>query len=137
MASFLFNIILWTLAIYGLFELVKSIIHTYYQPKASSSGIYLFVGVKNQENKVEGFIRSVLFRLVYGKEENINNIFVFDLNSSDKTSDILDMLSKDYDFIKFTDVKHCKEFLDSVLENDWLERFKNGLVNNNESKRLS
>lgn len=116
MTSFLGNVILWTLAIYGLIEIIKSLIHTYWHPRISTNGIYLFIAVKNQENKIEGFLRSILFRLIYGKEENIDNIFVVDLNSTDKTADILDMIAADYNCIKFTDLKHCKKILDSISE---------------------
>ena len=114
MINFLLNVILWTLAIYGLIEIIKTLIHTYYHQKISSNGIYLFIAVKNQENKIEGFIRSFLFKFIYGKEENINNIFVVDLNSTDETSDILDMLANDYDCIKCTNLKNCKKILDSI-----------------------
>lgn len=56
----------------------------------------------------------MLFRFIYGKEENIDNIFVVDLNSTDKTSEILNMLANDYDCIKYTDIKNCKDILDSI-----------------------
>ena len=114
MINFLLNVILWTLAIYGLMEIIKTLIHTYYHPKISSNGIYLFIAVKNQENKIEGFLRSILFKLIYEKDANIDNIFVVDLNSTDKTAEILDLLANDYDCIKFTDLKNCKEILDSI-----------------------
>lgn len=114
MGNFIFNVILWTFALYGFFEVIKSLIHTYYHPKTSSNGIYLFIAVKNQENKIEGFLRSMLFRLLYGKEENIDNIFVVDLNSTDRTADILDMIANDYDCIKYTDLKNCKDILDTM-----------------------
>ena len=117
MANFIFNVVLWTLALYGFFEIAKTLIRTYYNPKNLSSGIYLFIAVKNQENKIEGFLRSMLFRFIYGKEENIDNIFVVDLNSTDKTSEILNMLANDYDCIKYTDIKNCKDILDSIGKN--------------------
>lgn len=116
MANFIFNVLLWTFALYGVFEIFKTLIHTYYHPKITSNGIYLFIAVKNEENKIEGFLRSILFRIIYGKEENIENIFVLDLNSTDKTSDILNMISRDYDCIKYTDLNNCKEILDNISE---------------------
>lgn len=114
MSNFIFNTLLWTLALYGLFDIAKLLLHTYCKPKISSDGIYLFIAVKNQENKIEGFLRSFLFKFIYGKEENINNIFVVDLNSTDETSEILDILANDYDCVKFTNLKNCKEMLDSI-----------------------
>ena len=69
MANFIFNVVLWTLALYGFFEIAKTLIRTYYKPKNLSSGIYLFIAVKNQENKIEGFLRSMLFRLFMEKRK--------------------------------------------------------------------
>ena len=114
MINFFINVILWTLALYGFFEILKTILRTYLHPKISSSGIYLIIAVKNEENKIEGFLRSFLFKLLYGKEDNIDNIFVVDLNSSDKTPDILNILSKDYDCLKYTDLKSCTQIFDTI-----------------------
>ena len=116
MTNFILNVILWTFALYGFFEIIKTILRTYIEPRISSNGIYLFIAVKNEENRIEVFIRSILFRIIYGKEENIDNIFVLDLNSTDRTSDILNLISKDYDFIKYTDIKNCKEMLDAISQ---------------------
>ena len=116
MLNFIFNTLFWTFSIYGFTHFVFSIIHSYFHYKISNNGIYLFIAVKNQENKIEGFLRSLLFRFLYGEEENIDNIFVIDLNSTDKTADILDLLSQDYDCIQSTDIKSCKKILDSISE---------------------
>ena len=114
MGNFIFNVILWSLAIYGFFEIVKILIRTYIHPKISSSGIYLIVAAKNEENKIEGFLRSFLFRLLYGKEDYIDNIFVVDLNSTDRTPDIMNLLAKDYDCINYTDLKSCNQIFDNI-----------------------
>ena len=116
MNTFLFNVCIWTFSIYGLFEIIKNLIRTYLKPKVSSNGIYLIIAVKNEENKIEGFLRSFLFRLLYGKEDMIDNIFVLDLNSTDKTADILNILSKDYDCLKYTDMKSCTQIFNSICE---------------------
>lgn len=116
MLDFIFKGIVWVLAIYGLIELIKTIIYTYTYTNLKSNGIYIIVAVKNQANQIEGFIRTTLFRIIYGKEENINNIFVVDLNSTDKTSNILEFLSKDYDCIKHVDVKTCEGIIESIAQ---------------------
>lgn len=116
MTNFLLNVALWSFALYGLTEIIKSLIHTYGHHKINSKGIYLFIAAKNQEDKIEGVLRSLLFRYIYGKEENIDNIFVVDLNSTDKTKDIIDIISNDYDCIKSFDLKSCKNFMDYVAE---------------------
>ena len=115
MLNFIFNAILWTLALYGLFEIIKTLLHIYYYPK-KGSGIYMFIGVKNSEDKIEGFIRSFLFRIIYGKEDCIDNIYVVDLNSQDRSSDILQILSKDYSCLNYIDIDECKDVLDKIAK---------------------
>lgn len=114
MGDFILNTILWTLAIYGLLEIIKKIINIYTYTNLKSDGIYIIVAVKDQENKIEGFMRSVLFRIIYGSEENIKNIIVADLDSTDDTVKILNKLSKDYNEIKVTNWKECKEVIESI-----------------------
>lgn len=114
MFEFFGNVVLWTLAIYGLIEIIKSLLHSFLHHKISSNGIYIFIAVKNQENKIEGFLRSILFKFIYSKEEDIDDIYVVDLNSTDKTADILDMLANDYNCVHFTNLTHCKEMLDFI-----------------------
>ena len=85
--------------------------YTYTNLKAD--GIYVIIAVKNQEEKIEGFLRSTLFKIFYGKEETIKNIIVADLNSTDKTKEIVDKISEDYECIKTTKWKECKEIIDN------------------------
>ena len=61
-------------------------------------------------------MRSILFKILYGREEYLKNIIIADLNSSDNTKDIARKLSKDYDILKVTSWKDCKEIMDNVDE---------------------
>lgn len=117
MWNFILNAILWTLALYGIIEIIKNIIYIYSYTNLKSDGIYVVIAIKNQEKYVEGFMRSILFRLLYGKEEYIKNIIVADLDSKDNTLEILKRLQKEYDMIKISDWKSCKEIIESVKEN--------------------
>ncbi|MBP3800759.1 MAG: hypothetical protein J6I85_01830 [Clostridia bacterium] len=117
MLEFLFNTIFWTLAFYGLFELIKNIIYISTYTKFKTDGIYLILAVKNQEDRLEGFLRSMVFKILYGKEEYIKNIIVADLKSEDKTKEIAKKLEKDYEMIKVLNWKECKEIIDNVDEN--------------------
>ena len=114
MADFIINGIIWTLAIYGLIEIIKEVVYILSYTELKSDGIYVIIAVKNQENIIEGFMRTILFRIIYGKEENIKNIIAVDLNSKDKTLEILQKLSKDNEFLKISDWKECKELLDNI-----------------------
>lgn len=116
MVEFIVNGIFWVLALYGLFEIIKNIIYIYTYTNLKSDGIYIIIAAKNQENKIEGFMRTLLFRLIYGKEEIIKEVIVTDLNSSDDTMKILNKLSKDYDCIKVANWKDCRQVIDSINE---------------------
>lgn len=116
-AEFVPNAILWTLALYGLFEIVKMIIYMCTYTNMKADGIYLIIAVKNQENKIEGFLRSSLFKLLYGKEEYVKDIIVADLDSIDNTKEITKKLSCDYECVKAVSWKECKEIIDSVNNN--------------------
>ena len=114
MWEFLFNTILWTLALYGLFEIIKTIVNIYTYTNLKSNGIYLIIAVKNQENKIEGFLRSFLFRTLYGNDDDIKNIIVTDLDSTDDTPIIINNLAKDNKGIKVANWKDCKEVIESI-----------------------
>lgn len=114
--EFVLNGILWVLALYGLWEIIKTIIYTYTYTNLKADGIYVIVAVKNQAKKIEVFLRSFLFQLLYGKEENIKDVIVVDLNSTDETKEILQKLGGDYDNIKVSSWRDCKEILDSLDE---------------------
>ena len=116
MLQFVLNTIFWTLAIYGLFEIVKNLIYLSTYTKLKADGIYIIIAVKNQENRIEGFLRSIIFKILYGREETLKNIIVADLESSDNTKEIAKKLSKDYEILKVTSWKDCKEIIDNVEE---------------------
>ena len=114
--NFFINMIFWILALYGLFELIKNVIYIYTYTNLKSDGIYVIIAAKNQENRIEGFLRTLLFRIMYGKEEFIKDVIVTDLNSKDDTMKIISKLGKEYDGIKVINWKECKEVIDSVKE---------------------
>lgn len=116
MGDFILNTIFWTLALYGLFEIIKKIINIYTYTNLKSEGIYVIIAVKNQANKIEGFLRNFMFRIIYGKEENINNIMVADLDSKDDTKDILNRLKAEYNDLKVINWKDCKEIIESIKD---------------------
>jgi len=117
MLEFILSTIFWTLAFYGLFELVKNIIYICTYTKLKSDGIYVIIAVKNQEDKIEGFLRSILFKILYGREEELKNVIVADLESKDDTKTIAKRLSKDYECLKVLSWKETKELMDNVDEN--------------------
>lgn len=114
MTDFFLNSALWTLAFYGLFELTKTIIYMLTYTNLKADGIYLIIATKNQETKIEYFLRSSLFKLLYGKEDYVKQVIVADLNSVDRTKEIAKKLSIDYDCLKTLSWKECKEIFDNL-----------------------
>lgn len=112
--DFILNTIFWTLALYGLFEIIKNIIYITTYTRLKSDGIHFIIAVKNQENEIEGFIRSTLFKVLYGKEDYLKNIIIADLQSTDKTKTIAKKLEKEYDCLKVINWKECKEIFDNI-----------------------
>ena len=112
--SFIINAIVWTLAFYGLFEIIKTILYITIHTNLRSSGIYMIIGVKNQEKEIEGILRSIIFKILYGKEEQIKDIVVADLNSNDNTKEIIQRLEEENECIKVVNWRECKEILDAV-----------------------
>ena len=61
MLDFILNGIVWVLALYGFIEIVKTIYYACVYSKIKTEGIYFIIAVKNQEEQIEGFMRSILF----------------------------------------------------------------------------
>lgn len=116
MLDFILMAVLWTLALYGLFEIIKNIIYIFTYTNMKADGIYLIIAVKNQEDNIEGFLRTIIFRFLYGKEENVKDIIITDLDSKDKTKEILNKFKEDYSFIKVSNWKECKQIIDNIDE---------------------
>ena len=70
-----------------------------------------------RDEKIEGFLRSIMFKILYGKEEEIKDIIVTDLNSKDKTKEIIEKMAKDYEYLKVSNWKECKDIIDSIDNN--------------------
>lgn len=116
MLEFILSTIFWTLALYGLFEIIKNLIYINTYTKFKADGIYVIIAVKNQEEKIEGFLRSTLFKILYGKEEYLKNIIVADLKSTDKTKEIAKKLEEEYECLKVVNWKECEELIHNIVD---------------------
>ncbi len=114
MLEFFINTAIWTFAFYGFFEFLKNIIYVCTYTKCKTDGINVIVTVKNQEDKIEGLLRTIIFKILYGKDDIIKNIIVADLKSDDKTKEIVQKLSIDNEMIKVVSWKECKDIIDLI-----------------------
>jgi len=114
MSEFIINGIFWVLAIYGLIEIVKTIINSFTYTRLKTKGIYIIIATKDQEERIEGFIRSFLSKLSYGEEDILENVIITDLDSTDKTDEILSKLKSEYKNIRVVDWNECKKLMDTL-----------------------
>lgn len=114
MIDFILNTLVYVLAIYGLIEIIKTIFYVMEFTNLNEDGIYIIIGVKNEEKRIEGIIRSVLFKIMYGKEDCIKKVILTDLDSKDKTMEKLKYIKKDNDYIKVATWKECKNIIDMI-----------------------
>lgn len=117
MVDFMLNALVYIFAIYGVIEIVRTIYYIMSFTNLNEDGIYIIIGVKNQEKQDISVLRSILFRILYGKEENIKRVVLTDLDSTDKTMKKLQELRKENDAVTVTNWKDCKEIIDIINEN--------------------
>lgn len=116
MIDFILHTLVYILAIYGIIEIIKTIIYIMKFTNLNENGIYIIIGVKNQEKNVQGVLRSILFKIMYGKEDVIKKVIVADLDSTDKTFENIKKLKKDNDDVIVTNWKRSKEIIDLIDE---------------------
>ena len=104
--NFTQNLLLWTLALYGAFEIIKTIIMSYFCKRKDT---YMIVTTKNAEDCIEGILRLSLFT----KSNYIKKIIVVDMNSVDDTKKIVINLEKQIGDIKLVDWNECKQILNN------------------------
>ena len=117
MIDFILDALVYILAIYGLIEIIKSIYYIMQFTNLNEDGIYIIIGAKNQGKNIEGVLRSILFKIMYGKEECIKKIILTDLDSTDKTMEKLKHFEKENDNVKVTTWRKCKETIDLIDDN--------------------
>lgn len=118
MIDFFINCIIWVCALYGLIEIIKNILYVHSCNKISNDGIHIIIAMKNQENNIEGFLRSLNFRILYGKEEYIENIILLDLNSIDNTKKIIEKFSSEYNNFKILNWKEFEELFSPEIKKE-------------------
>ena len=109
MVVFMLEILFWSLCIYGMLSLTKDIIDANTYNKISHN-IKLIITVKDVEDGIENYIRELNF----GKNF-YNNLAVIDLDSKDRTKDILQELQKDCLNIKILSKDEGKKYVEEAI----------------------
>lgn len=113
MIEFLVNLLFWVFAIYGFIELIKNFIIANYK-KYKTDGIHVIITVKNQEEEIEYFLRNIMFRILYGKEEEIDEIMLVDMGSTDNTKVILEKIQSEYKNVDVLSWHECKNKIEKI-----------------------
>ncbi len=116
MINFALNALVYILAIYGIIEIIKKVIYIMDFTNLNEDGIYIIIGAKNQEKQIQGILRPILFKIMYGREEEIKKVIVTDLDSTDKTMQKLKKFKKENDYIKVVTWKECKDIIDIISD---------------------
>lgn len=102
--NLIFNAVIWFCAIFGVIQLAKYIYESICQYLFKEEEPLIIITVKNQQESIEGILRSVVWKSLNNKRgRQVPNILVVDLGSTDETYNILEKLSKEYQFIAVTD----------------------------------
>ena len=114
MREFILNVVLWSLALYGLIEIIKVLIYTFTYSSIQTENVCFMIAVKNAEQQIEGIVRIILFRILNDKEEYVKNIIIADLNSTDDTKSVLEKLQKEYKNIEVMEWEDCKKKVEKM-----------------------
>ena len=111
MLNFVFHTLVYSLAIYGIFEIIKKIIYIMDYTNLSEDGIYIIIAVKNQEKRIKEILQSLIFKIMYGKEDIIKKVILTDLDSRDDTFKSLKSFKKENEEVNVSKWKECKEIM--------------------------
>lgn len=116
MLEIVLNTLVYIFAIYGIIEIIKTIYYIMEYTNLREDGIYIIIAAKNQENKIEGILRSILFKIMYGKEDEIKKVIVTDLSSKDHTLKKLKKFKEENKYISVSTWRECKNIIDMIDE---------------------
>lgn len=103
-ANIFLNALFWFFSIVGVFSLISDFTGFLVSLGKEKNEPCIVLTVKNQQESVEGLIRSIVWQNLHAKNGGrVPKIIVVDLGSSDNTPDILNRIASDYDFIHVTD----------------------------------
>jgi len=95
------EIITYLLAVYGAFALIISIINSIHIGSMNeNSGMKLVLIQRNQEETIEGVVRSILAKDLINMITPGENLTVLDMGSTDETIEVLTKLENDYECIE-------------------------------------
>jgi hypothetical protein len=116
MLQVLLDILIYTLAAFGIIVLMVGVLKNIFNRfKVDNPKIRLVLVVKDQEDHIEGVIKSIFTKdILFGTMPG-NRLVVLDMGSKDETLTILEKLKKDFEYIDILRVEE-KEKIFSIIE---------------------
>ncbi|WP_353893718.1 glycosyltransferase [Proteinivorax hydrogeniformans] len=109
------NIILWLLALYGLWSIFNLVWESFQSTKKPKANLSVLLIVNNWEDKVEKVIRYLANQSYFNKHPLTPvDVVAVDKGSADNTLKILKQLARNYSFLKVVDSKRISS--SSVVE---------------------
>ena len=94
----------WFLIVVGAINILQEIWRWLCGTGKKNDDMYVVLTVKNQQDAVEGMIRSIVWQNLHSKNGgSVPQIVVVDLGSEDETLNILKRIANDYKFVHITD----------------------------------
>jgi len=102
--NILFIAMFWFFAAVGAISVAENIVNWIVRRGKKSGDMYVVLTVKNQQDTVEGLLRSLVWQNLHRDNGgSIPQIVVIDLGSVDDTPNILKRIADDYKFVHITD----------------------------------
>jgi cellulose synthase/poly-beta-1,6-N-acetylglucosamine synthase-like glycosyltransferase len=96
-------IVLWILAIFGLYCLLIKGVYGSIRPfKRSKAKLSIIISAKNQQETIEGIVREFMIKTRLDKDEDFMEIVLVDNGSCDHTPEIMKRMSREFGFMEFT-----------------------------------
>ncbi len=94
--------------VYALIDIFTKLFKCIFASSGGKNELFVVIRVKNQENAIEGVVRSVIWKYLRSSEGgSVPLILIVDSGSTDATRSIALKLCKDYGFIYYmTDEKY-------------------------------
>ncbi len=102
--------------IFGIIEMFSKCVKALIRPNTEKKEIFIFIHAKNLEESLEYIIRTTVFDyLLNHGGRTIPYIIVVDKGSQDRTREICQRLSRDYEFLYYTTEKEYNDFKSEIV----------------------
>lgn len=116
MADIIFKTLVTFCVIYSLIDIAARVISVFFNSDLHKNDVFVVVRVKNQEDKIECIIRSLIWKTLSRRGGGkLPIILIVDVGSDDRTREICMRLCEDYRFIYYTTESKYNEIKNKLL----------------------